>query len=76
MARKRRKKKTMTLGEIGFAMKYEALKTEGNVMVVDKALWLEIAQLLMDTSSNLGQIYKELEELNKSNESELLGGGE
>ena len=66
MARKRRKKKTMTLGEIGFAMKHEALKTEGNVMVVDKALWLEIAQVLMDTSSNLGQIYKELEEMNQN----------
>ena len=75
MAKKRRKKKTMTLGEIGFAMKYEASKVEGNVMVVDKKLWLEIAQLLMDTSSNLGQIYKELQELNKSEESELLGGG-
>ena len=73
MARKK-SKKTMTLGQIGFAMKHEALKTEGNVMVIDKKLWLEIAQLLMDTSSNLGQIYKELEEM--SNESELLGGGE
>ena len=76
MARKRRKKKTMTLGEIGFAMKREASKVEGNVMVIGKELWLEIAQLLMDTSSNLGQIYKELEEMNKSNEEELLGGGE
>lgn len=66
MARKRKNKKTMTLGEIGFAMKHEASKTEGNVVVVDKKLWLEIAQLLMDTSSNLGQIYKELQELNKS----------
>ena len=62
----------MTLGEIGFAMKHEASKTEGNAMVVDKKLWLEIAQLLMDTSSNLGQIYKELQEMNKSNESEIL----
>ena len=76
MARKQ-KKKTMTLGEIGFAMKVEASKCEGNVMVVDKKLWLEIAQLLMDTSSNLGQIYKELQELNKSNDNpELLEGGE
>lgn len=65
MARKK-SKKTMTLGQIGFAMKYEASKTEGNVMVIDKKLWLEIAQLLMDTDRNLMQIYKELQELNKS----------
>ena len=66
MARKRKKKKTMTLGEIGFSMKYEASKVEGNVMVIEKKLWLEIAQLLMDTDKNLTQIYKELQELNKS----------
>lgn len=64
MARKR-KKKTMTLGEIGFAMKHEASKVDGNVMLVEKALWLEIAQLLMDTDKNLNQIHKELQELNK-----------
>lgn len=68
--KRRRKKKTMTLGEIGFAMKYEASKSEGNVLVVDKKLWLEIAQLLMDTDKNLNQIYKELQELNKSEAAE------
>ena len=62
---KKKKKKTMTLGEIGFAMKYEASKVEGDEMFVSKKLWLEIAQLLMDTGSKLGEIEKELDELMK-----------
>lgn len=70
MARKRKNKKTMTFGEIGFSMKYEASKVEGNVMVIEKKLWLEIAQLLMDTDKNLTQIYKELQELSKSGAAE------
>ena len=54
MAKKKKKlKKFLTLGEVGFAMKYEASKVEGNTMVVDKALWLEIAELLMQTDRNL-----------------------
>lgn len=58
----KRKKKTMTLGEIGFAMKYEASKSEGDVIIVSKALWLEIAQLLMDTDDKLKAIEKEIDE--------------
>lgn len=65
MAKKRRKKKKeyMTLGEIGFAMKVEASRTEGDVMLVEKKLWLEIAELLMQTDKNLKEIEKELNAL-------------
>lgn len=62
MGRRKKKKKTMTLGEIGFAMKHEASKTKGDVMLVSKALWLEIAELLMETDRNLLAIEKELKE--------------
>lgn len=64
MARKKRKnKKYMTLGEIGFAMKHEAAKTEGDVMLVEKKLWLEIAELLMQTDRNLKALEKEIDAL-------------
>lgn len=51
--RKKKLKKFLTIGEVGFAMKYEASKVDGNAMTVDKALWLEIAELLMQTDRNL-----------------------
>lgn len=60
MGRRKKKKKTMTLSEIGFAMKHEASKTKGDVMFVSKALWLDIAEILMETDRNLLAIEKEL----------------
>ncbi len=66
MARKKKKlKKFLTLGEVGFAMKYEANKAEGNTMVIDKALWLEIAELLMQTDRNLKECEAILEGIEK-----------
>ena len=62
---KRKRKKTMTLYEIGFAMKYEASKKTGDTMLVSKDLWLEIAELLIETDRNLKAIEKELDELFK-----------
>ena len=62
---KRKRKKTMTLGEIGFAMKHEALKKTGDTMLVSKDLWLEIAELLIETDRNLKAIEKELDDLFK-----------
>ena len=35
------------LSELGFAMKVEANRVEGEVMAVSKELWLEIAERLM-----------------------------
>jgi hypothetical protein len=54
------KKKNLTLGEVGFAMKAEAHRTHGNTMVVSKELWIEIAELLMKTDGYLKQIEKTL----------------
>ena len=66
MMGKRKKKKTVTLGEIGFAMKHEASKTEGDVLLVSKDLWLEIAEVLMETDRNLKTIEKGLDEMLKA----------
>lgn len=63
--KKKKLKKFLTLGEVGFAMKCEARKVEGNTMVVDKALWLEIAELLMQTDRNLKECEALLDSLGK-----------
>lgn len=55
-----KKQETMTLGEIGFAMKCEARKNNDEVMYVSKVLWLEIAELLMETDRNLKEIENSL----------------
>ena len=62
---KRKLKNSMSLGEIGFAMKYEASKKTGDTLLVSKKLWLEIAELLIETGSDLKAIEKELEDLVK-----------
>ena len=54
------KKKTTTIGEVGFAMKMEAHRTPGETILVSKKLWLEIADLLMLTHRNLKQIERTL----------------
>lgn len=56
------KKKTMTIGEVGFAMKFEASLTTGENLIVSKTLWLQIAELLMQTDRNLKEIEKTLKE--------------
>lgn len=40
------------LSELGFAMKVEANRVEGDIMKVSKDLWLEIAERLMEQSKN------------------------
>lgn len=40
------------LSELGFAMKVEANRVEGDVMKVSKELWLQIADRLMETEDN------------------------
>ena len=62
MSKKKNKRNTMTLGEIGFAMKLEARRTKDDVMYVSKELWLEIAELLIETDKNLTEIERFLEE--------------
>ena len=59
-------KKKTTLGDVGFAMKYEASKVDGNNIVVDKALWLEIAELLMHVDRTLADLEKMLIDESKS----------
>lgn len=58
MAKKNEKK--MTLGEIGFAMKAEACRVDGETLVVSKALWKEIADILMLTDQRLKEIERSL----------------
>lgn len=67
MAKRKKKKlkKFLTIGEVGFAMKHEASKVEGNTMVVDKALWLEIAELLMQTDRSLKECEALVDSLGK-----------
>lgn len=60
--KKRIKNKAMTLGEIGFAMRVEASKASGGILIVEKKLWTEIAALLIDTDKKLALIEKELTE--------------
>lgn len=55
-----KKKKTTTLGEVGFAMKMEAHRTPGDNILVSKKLWLEIADILLMTDRNLKQIERAL----------------
>ena len=63
--KKKKLKKFLTIGEVGFAMKHEASKVEGNTMCVDKALWLEIAELLMQTDRQLKECEALLDSLGK-----------
>jgi len=37
-----------SLSELGFAMKVEANRVEGDIMKVSKELWLQIAERLME----------------------------
>lgn len=67
MARKKRKK-TIRLSDLGFAMKVEAQRTEGDVLHVSKALWLEIAEVLMETGRNLEEAEKLVDEILKEGE--------
>lgn len=60
------KQKEMTLGDIGFAMKYEATMSEETYICVDKKLWLEIAQVLMDTDENLKEMHKIVDDILKN----------
>lgn len=57
MANKKLKKgEELTLGKVGFAMKAETHRTPGETIIVSKKLWVEIADLLMQTDRNLKQI--------------------
>lgn len=40
-----------SLSELGFAMKVEANRVEGDIMRVSKDLWLEIAERLMEQNN-------------------------
>ena len=42
------------LGQLGFSMKVEAGRAEGDIMRVSKVLWLEIAQRLIDAENSAG----------------------
>lgn len=57
---KRKIKNTMSFGEVGFAMKYEASIRAGDTMLVSKDLWLEIAELLIETDINLKALVNDL----------------
>lgn len=42
----------LDLYKLGFAMKLEADKIEGDIMQVTKDLWLQIAEILMEQTKN------------------------
>lgn len=52
----------MTLNDVGQAMKKEARNTRGRKMLVDKELWIEIAELLIRTDRDLAKIEEFLTE--------------
>lgn len=52
----------MTLNDVGQAMKREARNTRGRKMLVDKELWIEIAELLIRTDRDLAKIEELLTE--------------
>lgn len=52
----------MTLNDVGQAMKREARNTRGRKMLVDKELWIEIAELLIRTDRDLAKIEEFLTE--------------
>lgn len=52
-------KELSELGELGFIMKYEAAKTEGDVMIVPKARYIEIADMLI----KIEQAFKKFEKV-------------
>ena len=62
------RKKKIRLGDVGFAMKVEATKTEGDTMHVSKALWLEIAEVLLSADRNLKEAKKLIDEILKEGE--------
>ena len=56
--------KTVSLDVIGFSMKAQAGEIEGNIIVVTKELWNEIANRLMQEKSvNVDKIMERLEDL-------------
>lgn len=50
-----RNPKDMTIGEIGFSMKCEALNAKDDVIIVSKELWLSIAEKCMDTAECINE---------------------
>ena len=57
--------KEMPLGDVGFSMKYEASKTKSNIIQIDRGLWLEIADILMDADIKIRTIERMTKELLK-----------
>ena len=62
------RKKKIRLGDVGYAMKLEAAKTKGDPMHVSKALWLEIAEVLLSADRNLKEAEKLIDEILKEGE--------
>lgn len=60
--------KTLELRDLGLTMKKAAEKTRRNTIKVDKKLWIEVADLLIDTDNNLQMILAEIEEISKMEE--------
>lgn len=54
-----KKEKAVTIGDIGFAMKYEASVREGDTVTVSKELWHQIADILLDADRCLRNIERE-----------------
>lgn len=63
MRKNRRKKKVLTFGDMGFSMKVEASNTEGDVIIVSKNLWIEIAEMLIEADEKIAFIAKEIDTL-------------
>lgn len=46
----------MELKDMAFMMKFEAAKTEGNIIVVSKQFWIKLADLIEDSEKQKGEL--------------------
>lgn len=46
----------MELKDLAFMMKFEAAKTEGNIIVVSKQFWIKLADLIEDSEKQKGDL--------------------